>query len=220
MYGRARGMYRASLTRAFHREYYDAGARGGTWRQTRWFGIDTWKCPLDMWVIQELIVSVRPDLIVEVGTYRGGGTLFYAHICDLLDHGKVMTIDVVEQPARPGHGRITYVAGSSLDADVIDAVADRARRADRVMVLLDGDHTKDHVLRELRTYAAFVTPGSYLIAEDTNVNGRPAFRRHGPGPGEAVDAFLAETSDFEADTSCEKFLLTFNPSGFLRRRPR
>ena len=87
-----------------------------------------------------------------------------------------------------------------------------------VMVILDSDHTRDHVLAELRAYAPIVTPGQYLVVEDSNINGHPVFPGFGPGPMEALQAFLAETGEFEVDRSREKFLVTFNPGGYLRKR--
>ncbi len=85
------------------------------------------------------------------------------------------------------------------------------------MVILDSCHTKDHVLAEMRLFHKLVTPGSYMIVEDTNVNGHPASPSHGPGPMEAVWAFLAENRDFEQDKKRERLLLTFNPGGYLRK---
>jgi cephalosporin hydroxylase len=96
-------------------------------------------------------------------------------------------------------------------------VAERAAGAGRVLVVLDSDHSRDHVLAELRAYAPLVTPGSYLVVEDTNVNGHPVYEAFGPGPMEAVQDFLKERDDFEVDRSREKFLLTFNPGGWLRK---
>ena len=85
------------------------------------------------------------------------------------------------------------------------------------MVILDSDHGKDHVLNELRTYSPFVTKGSYLIVEDTNINGHPVLHDFGPGPMEAVEDFLKENQNFTVDKSKEKFYLTFNPKGYLRK---
>jgi cephalosporin hydroxylase len=114
--------------------------------------------------------------------------------------------------------RLTYVVASSTDPQVVAQVAERARTAGTVLVVLDSDHSRDHVLAELRAYAPLVTPGSYLVVEDTNVNGHPVYEAFGPGPMEAVLDFLKERDDFEVDRSREKFLLTFNPGGWLRKR--
>lgn len=88
------------------------------------------------------------------------------------------------------------------------------------MVILDSDHRQDHVAKELELYASLVTPDQYLIVEDTNINGHPVFARHGPGPMEAIQAFMASPhgQEFQVDRTREKFLLTANPSGYLRRR--
>jgi cephalosporin hydroxylase len=86
-----------------------------------------------------------------------------------------------------------------------------------IMVILDSDHTRAHVRGELRGYGPLVTPGSYLIVEDTNLNGHPAYPQFGPGPMEAVKEFLASSPNFLPDPDCEKFFMTFNPPGYLRR---
>ena len=85
------------------------------------------------------------------------------------------------------------------------------------MVILDSNHQKEHVLAELRAYSPLVTPADYLVVEDTNVNGHPVRADYGPGPMEAVDEFLAGTDEFSIDASREKFFMTFNPRGYLRR---
>jgi cephalosporin hydroxylase len=205
-----------SLVDEFHALYYDR--RVQTWGETYWLGHHALKCPLDLWVYQEILHEVRPDLVIETGTYRGGSTLFLASICDLLGHGNVVTIDAAKQKGRPRHKRITYLTGSSTSEAIVRQVRRRARGKRRVLVLLDSGHGKDHVLAEMRTYAPLVTPGSYLIVEDTNLNGHPVDPDHGPGPAEAVAAFLAENDGFVPDASREKFLLTFNPGGYLKRR--
>ena len=206
----------AEIVDAFHRRYYDAAST--TWKQTFWLGQTVLKCPLDLWTYQEIVFETRPDLIVETGTYLGGSALYLASLCDLLGHGKVVTVDVSAPPGRPRHRRITYVVGSSVADDVVDRVRRRARRAKRTMVILDSDHSHDHVLRELELYGPLVTPGCYLVVEDTNVNGHPVWPGFGPGPMEAVTEFLSGTDAFEVDHSREKLMLTFNPSGYLRRR--
>jgi len=84
-------------------------------------------------------------------------------------------------------------------------------------VILDSDHSEKHVRGELAAFADAVTPGSYVIVEDTNVHGHPVHLKHGPGPWEAVEGFLAERDDFVVDTSMHRYHLTFNPRGYLRR---
>ena len=165
---------------------------------------------------QEIVYETRPELIVETGTYRGGSALYLASLCDLMGHGEVVSIDV--EPMRedyPSHSRITYLAGrSSTDPAVVEEV--RARASDRpVLVILDSDHSQAHVEAELAAYASLVPVGCYLIVEDSNI-GR--IRKDlMPGPLEAVESLLATTDEFEIDREREKFLITFNPSGYLRR---
>lgn len=202
---------------AFHRLYYGTGREPGPWRHTYWLGVPVFKCPLDLWVYQELIVELRPDWIIETGTAYGGSALYLASICDLLGHGRILTVDVVQGVSRPNHPRIFYVTGSSTSAQVLDTVTRSVRGASVVMVILDSDHSRDHVLNELRQYSNLVTLGSYLIVEDTNVNGHPVCPEHGPGPMEAVVSFVEEDKRFEVDVSREKFLMTFNPRGFLKK---
>ena len=207
---------RREVRDAFHRLYYYAHET--TWTQTRWLGTSALKCPFDLWIYQEILFETRPDLVVETGTNAGGSAFYLASIFDLIGHGNVVTVDIEAHRGRPEHERIRYLHGSSTSETILEEVTSVARGAERVMVILDSDHSRDHVLRELELYAPLVTPGCYLIVEDTNVNGHPVVPGFGPGPMEALTAFLATTGDFEVDRSREKLLLTFNPSGYLRRR--
>jgi len=199
----------------FHRLYYDRAQT--TWKNTWWLGTAVQKCPLDLWVYQELIVELRPELILETGTCAGGSALFLATMCEIVGRGQVVSVDIDPRPGRPVHPRVTYLTGSSTDEAILDQLRARARGRSPVMAILDSDHSREHVAAELSLYAPLVTVGSYLVVEDTNVNGHPVLPEFGPGPREAVDAFLAANSAFEVDESREKFLMTFNPRGFLRR---
>ena len=203
----------------FHALYYEAEQHGGTWGDTRWLGVRTRKCPMDLWVYQEILTEQRPDVIVETGTAKGGSSLFLASLCTLLDGGRVITVDIEDQVGDARDPRVSYLVGSSTADEIVEQVEKQIRPGERVMVILDSDHRYDHVLRELELYAPMVTPGSYLIVEDTNVNGHPVKPGFGPGPMEALDTFLASHPEFEVDPSREKFLLTFNPRGYLRRLP-
>ncbi len=117
------------LIEGFHRLYYDA--HDSTWTRTLWRGVPALKCPLDLWIYQEILFETKPDLILETGTYGGGSAYYLASICDLLGAGTVMTIDLDPQPGLPEHERITYVTGSSVADDVVDEVRERVRHAER-----------------------------------------------------------------------------------------
>jgi len=196
----------------FHVLSYQTGALDRTY----WLGRPISKSPLDCWTYQEIIHELRPDLIVETGTYLGGSASFFAAMCDLVGHGEIVTIDDRERVTFT-HPRVTALIGDSTSDSILARVAARAARSKRVLVTLDADHRAEHVGRELRAYAPFVTLGSYLVVEDTNVNGHPVFPDHGPGPMEALREFLAETDEFAPDPSREKFLLTYFPGGWLKR---
>ena len=210
-----RGISREAA-REFHRVYFDLCT--DTWCNTKWLGVPVQKCPLDMWVYQEIMAEIRPDLVVETGTADGGSALFLASVCDSLGAGRILTVDIKKSPLRPEHERIEYLVGSSVQDEVVARAREAASGAKCVMVILDSDHRKPHVLEELRLYGPLVTSGSYMIVEDTNLNGHPVHPGHGPGPMEAVETFLADRADFERDPSREKFMLTFNPKGYLRRK--
>lgn len=214
LHGSRSATVRQAVVDNFHRIYYHNSRE--TWKQTRWRGVDVWKNPLDLWVYQEILHEIRPDVVVEAGTKFGGSAYFLANICDLLGWGHVVTIDITPQPDRPQHDRITYLTGSSTDPAIIEQV-DQIVMGGRILVLLDSDHNAPHVLAELRAWHSRVPVGSYIIVEDTNIHGHPVFERHAPGPMEAVDEFLKENDSFVVDASRQKFMFTFNPRGFLKR---
>lgn len=200
----------------FHRLYHARGAQ--TYNNTHWLGVPTQKLPLDMWAFQELIYSLKPDVIVETGTYKGGSSFFYATLFDWMGHGRVITVDIEDYPNKPKHNRVTFLHGSSTDPKILERIKSLIQPGEKVMVFLDSDHRGPHVREELRLYSPLITPGSYLIVEDTHFNGHPILPNHGPGPWEAIDDFLTSSQDFTIDRAPEKFLFTFNPRGFLKRR--
>jgi cephalosporin hydroxylase len=200
----------------FHKLYYDTGDK--TWyKNTFWLGTRTWKCPLDLWVYQEIIFELKPDIIIECGTASGGSASFLAFICDALNKGKIISIDIAKKANRPQHKRIKYLSGSSTSQKIVEKVSSFIKSKNKIMVILDSDHHKDHVLKELAIYSKFVTKGSYIIVEDTNINGHPVEPAFGPGPMEAIKEFLKNNKNFAIDKSREKFYLTFNPNGYLKR---
>jgi cephalosporin hydroxylase len=213
----------AAVFRISRRVRRDAIARASVafyesdvWTQTTWLGSQALKNPLDLWVYQEIMAETRPELIVETGTYRGGSALYLASICDLLGTGEVVSIDIEpERDDYPRHPRITYLAGrGSTDTGVLEEVRTRAGGRP-TLVILDSDHSQAYVEAELEAYAPLVPIGCYLIVEDSNI-GRVR-KDLMPGPYEAVESFLGRTDDFEIDREREKFLITFNPNGYLRR---
>ena len=109
-----------------------------------------------------------------------------------------MTIDVRPKPGRPEHPRITYITGSSTDADVV-AQVDEIVGGGQAFVVLDSNHHRDHVLEELRVWAPRVSVGSYIVVEDTHADGHPVKTRVSPGPWDAVNLFLEETDELESD---------------------
>jgi cephalosporin hydroxylase len=204
----------ARRTRAFAIAWYRSPH---TWQELSWLGVPLQKNPLDLWIYQEIMTEIRPALIIETGTLHGGSALYLAHLCDLLGRGQVISIDIGAQPILPDHPRVRFLPGSSVEPGVIEQVRSLARALEPVLVILDSDHSEPHVSAELEAYSAFVTPGSYLIVEDTNVNGHPVFPSHGPGPMEAVREFLKTHREFQPDTYRERLMLTLNPRGYLKR---
>lgn len=202
------------LVDEFNRFYYDSYV----WNETRWMGARVMKCPLDLFVYQELIYETKPDIIIETGTAFGGSALFLAHIFDAMGRGKVITIDIDPGESRPQHKRIAYVTGSSVADDVVGKVKKELTPGARVMAILDSDHTRDHVLKEMECWGPLVSKGCYLVVEDSNINGHPVYPHFGPGPMEALRDYLsANPGQFEIDREREKFFVTFNPSGFLKK---
>lgn len=187
-------------------------------------GVQTLQTPMDLFAFQEILYENRPDLIIETGSYKGGSALFLACMCDILDHGQVISIDLLPiwdrltSARRPEHERITWLKGDSVSKEVRRLVDVEASKARTIMVILDSDHSRGHVARELQAYAPLVSVGHYLIVQDTNLNGHPVNLEHGPGPWEAVGKFLEDQDGaFAIDVSREKWLVSFNPGGFLIR---
>ncbi len=218
-----RDAVRASLGRdivsQFHRLWYDTAT---TWSMTRYRGIPALKNPCDMQICHELIHELRPTLIIETGTAFGGSALHFADCLAMAgNNGRVVTIDTKNSREFENVDQITCLIGSSIDPEIVAQVAWHvARSPGPVMVTLDSDHARDHVLAELDAYAGFVTPGSFLIVEDTNLGGHPIpIGMIDGGPGAAVDLFLESPvgQHFEREILAERYLLTMHPNGWLRR---
>ena len=213
----------------------------------RWLGRPAIQFPNDAWALQELIWSVKPDLVIETGIAHGGSLIYSASLLALLDmcdaieadapmnlkqpNRKVLGIDIDIRDhnrraieAHPMAGRIQMIEGSSIDAATVDQVKRVADGASRVLVCLDSNHTHDHVLAELEHYAPLVSVGSYCIVFDTLVEDMPADlsvdRPWGPGdnPKTAVWEFLKNHQEFAIDADIpNKLQISVAPDGYLRR---
>ena len=196
-----------------------------------WLGRPIIQYPQDMIAAQEIIWQVQPDLIVETGIAHGGSLIFYASLLELIGGpGRVLGLDIdirehnrVEIEKHPMFKRISMIQGSSIDREIADQVYAAAKNAKKVLVILDSNHTHEHVLMELDLYSPLVKKGSYLIVYDTVVedlpdeyfNDRPWGK--GNNPKTAVWEFLKKNDRFEIDKEVEnKLLLTVGPDGYLR----
>lgn len=202
-----------------------------------WLGRPIIQYPQDIVAMQELIFRIQPTLIIETGIAHGGSLVFMASmlelnaICGGPADARILGIDIdIREHNRkaivehPMSRRIEMLQGSSISDDIIKQVCERAQGEERVLVCLDSNHTHDHVLAELETYAPFTTPDSYCVVFDTIVEDLPAElfpdRPWGPGdnPKSAVFEYLKNHPEFEIDRSIDhKLLISVAPHGYLKR---
>jgi len=195
-----------------------------------WMGRPIIQFPQDIMAMQEIIWQVKPDLIVETGIAHGGSLIFYASMLELIGEGQVLGIDVdirqhnrVEIEQHPMFKRIIMIEGSSIDEEIAKQVYDLAKGKTRILLVLDSNHTHDHVLKELELYSPLVTKDSYLVVFDTVVEDMPEDffpdRPWGKGnnPKTAVWEFLKTNKRFKVDKDIEaKLLITVAPDGYLK----
>lgn len=202
-----------------------------------WLGRPVIQLPEDMLRIQEVIYDIKPDVIVETGVAHGGSLVFYASLCAAIGKGRVIGVDIEIRP----HNRsaieahrlspmISLVEGSSIDAEIVQSVADQIGAGEKVLVLLDSNHLKDHVLAELRAYSSLVSSGSYIVACDgimQQVAGAPRTAEDWKwnNPITAVEEFIAENSEFELVEPVWPFneggiaeRVTYWPKAFLKKK--
>ena len=185
-----------------------------------WMGRPIWKNVLDAWIYQEIIYEVKPEVIVEIGSKFGGSTAYFADLLELLKNGIVVSVDFERSQYDLEHERVVALTGKSSAPDILEKVREICA-GKRTMVVQDSAHYRKQVLEDLVNYSKFVSPGSYFIVEDGIVDlfhegDGLGFRD--PGPLAAVEEFLKTNSDFEPDLSRERYLLTYNPKGFLKRK--
>jgi cephalosporin hydroxylase len=205
---------------AYHRWFYESGV---PFRLT-WEGIPAIKSPLDMWVYQQLIWELRPSLVIEFGTNRGGSAVYFARILAALgDERCVLTIDIEQAQVDPkvlGMENVQFHHSSTVDASVPQRIHElRSSFPGPVFAILDSDHSSEHVVREIEVITPLLRTGDRLVVEDTNINGNPVLPGWGPGPLEAVQEFLARSpQSYERDRASEDlFGWSFARSGFLIR---
>lgn len=196
-----------------------------------WLGRPIIQFPQDMIALQEIIWNIKPDLIIETGIAHGGSLIFYASILEMIGNaGRVLGIDIdirkhnrIEIEKHPLYKKITMLEGSSVSEDIAQQVFKAAQEKSKILLILDSNHTHEHVYKELILYSKLVKKDSYVVVFDTIIEDLPADyfpeRPWGKGnnPKTAVESFLKITERFEVDTDIEaKLLITVAPGGYLK----
>lgn len=197
-----------------------------------WMGRPIIQYPQDMIALQEIIWKIKPDLIIETGIARGGSLIFSASILQLIGKGKVIGIDIdirkqnkSEIEKHPLFKRIKMIEGSSIDKKIVKKVYQLAKNKKRILVILDSNHSHEHVLEELKLYSPLIKKNSYLIVFDTIIENMSASTKShqkrpwgkGNNPKTAVKQFLKDSTRFINEKEIEnKLMITVAPNGFLK----
>jgi cephalosporin hydroxylase len=194
------------------------------WQKTTWMGVECLKWVGDMWNYQEILFDLKPSLVIEFGTCNGGSALFFSGMMRQIGNPfKVLSVDVSHDRLDPAARRdsdIMFVESSSTTPAIAELIQRlKAEFPGKIFAILDSDHTRDHVLAEMKLLRPLLSSGDYLIVEDSLLNGHPVVPEWGPGPYEAIEAYEDEfPNDYKHDAEREnKFGLTFAPNGFLIR---
>ncbi|HIG68625.1 MAG TPA: hypothetical protein EYQ46_01225 [Myxococcales bacterium] len=181
--------------------------------KNKFLGIWTVQTPSDAWIIMEIMHEVKPDLIIEAGTFHGGSSALWAIILEHINpDGRIVTIDIEDQRERKAKElpivkeKVDFLLGSSTDPKVVAQARKHAEGKKRVLVLLDSLHSKKHVAAELEAYAPMVSVGSYIIVQDTPL-----------GPKAAIDDFLETNKSYIADRKRERYPDTNSVRGYIKR---
>ncbi len=205
----------------YHKWYYDSIV----WQSVEFLGVPTYKSVSDMWNYQEILVELRPTVIVEFGTRFGGSALYFSVIGRAINQDiRVLSVDVDHQDVYGQVGldsNVELMTASSVSKAVLSRIKQlRIEAPGPMFAILDSDHTCRHVLEEMEMLREVTLPGDYLVVEDGNINGHPVLPGWGPGPFEAIVEYQSKyPADYLADTKREKkFGFTFAPNGFLIRQ--
>lgn len=198
-----------------------------------WMGIPIIQLPADIMATQEVIWKTKPDIIIETGVARGGSVLFMASILEMMGNGQVIGVDIDIRKhnresieAHPMSKRVTLIEGGSVDDSILKQVRANIPDGARVMVVLDSDHSRDHVLEECRAYGPMVTKDCYMVVADTLVGhldekeapqNRSQVWYKGNDPLTALQDYMLESDRFEIDLEINgKLVLSSSPGGYLR----
>lgn len=198
-------MVKNEIIKNFHDLYYGSYVWAN---DMKYKGIPLEKMPLDLWIFQDIIYDVKPDLIIELGSCFGGSATWMGDICETFGHGHILTFEITKSVIAPPHPRVDFVRTNCLIGVAIHKVREAIHKyGNKVLVIDDGAHDRHSVSRALELYSPFVSKGSYFIVEDTNVTEAK----------EAIEEFLPRHPEYEIDKHCHKFFLTFNPNGYLKK---
>jgi cephalosporin hydroxylase len=212
-------LFQRAVTHSFHTLWYSSP---DTWQSSTYLGHKTKQLPMDLWLYQELIFRERPACIVRTGVGSGGSILYFAHLLDLIEASPsalVIGVDIAlsAESLALSHPRVRLVEGNSVAPETLGSVG-RHCNGLSALVILSSERQRDHVLRELELYSPLVPPGGHLVVENTNLNGHPVGIGSGPGPFEAVEAFLENEMDFVRDEELwKRNLFSFHQHGWLVR---
>lgn len=201
-----------------------------------WMGRPVIQLPEDMVRMQEVIYRVKPDVIIETGVAHGGSLIYYASLCKAMDRGRIIGIDIEIRPhnrsAIESHelfSYITLIEGNSIDENIVSTVKEQLQPDENVLIILDSNHTKKHVLDELSAYSPLVTKDSYIVATDGSMKDLHDVPRGNPewtwdNPTDAALEFAAQNPEFVAEQPHWQFNesslsdnITHWPSAYLRR---